>query len=112
MVEEAFLGASGEPVLNDKGWAKHTLRYDDKNALVEEAYFGASGEPVLNNKGWARKTNINDAHGREIERTYFGTAENQSTEGRLCKTDSRYDDHGAVVERSLLRNRRRTHPER
>jgi hypothetical protein len=43
-VEEAFLGASGEPVLNDKGWAKHTRRYDDKNALVEEAYFGIDGK--------------------------------------------------------------------
>jgi hypothetical protein len=38
LVEEAFLGASGQLVLNEKRWAMHSRRYDTHNALVEEVY--------------------------------------------------------------------------
>ncbi len=104
LVEEAYFGASGEPVpknetvyfgpngkpvKSERSYARLTRRYNDRNKVVEEAYFGTGGElvpknetlyfgpdgkPVKSEKGFARLTSRYDEHDALIEEAYFGAS--------------------------------------
>ena len=54
LIEEAYFGTDGEPVLGNDGYARPHAVIDRNGRVIEEAYFGTDGKPV-NAKEWLCK---------------------------------------------------------
>ena len=55
LIEEAYFGTGGEPVLRDDGYARLTRVIDRDGHIIEEAYIGTDREPVKQKNGYARE---------------------------------------------------------
>ncbi len=54
MLEAAFLGADGKPIVTPLG-ARTATKFDEHNNPVEMDGFGLDGKPILTKQGWAKQ---------------------------------------------------------
>jgi hypothetical protein len=74
LVEEAYFGVSGEPVLSDEGSARITYVNDERGRPIEWAHFGVRGEPVIGKSVPSHRVKgVLDEQGRFLEVSLFGT---------------------------------------
>jgi len=66
MVEEAYFGLQGEPVLGGQGYARQTVRWGPRGELVEKAFWGLDGRPILSQEGFARETQAHDQESSQV----------------------------------------------
>ena len=91
----------GKPVLNVDGYAKLTMRHDERGHRIEAAYLGVDGQPVLLKNGYAFCTARYDERGNQIEEVYLG-GDRQPVlrkEG-FAKWMDKYDERGNRIERA------------
>jgi len=74
VIEAAYFGTDGEPILNDRGFSHARIVNDDLGRPIELSYFGIRGEPIMgtNSYHFHRVTKKLDARGNEIEVATFG----------------------------------------
>jgi hypothetical protein len=98
LVEEAYFGVDGRPVLRDWGFATARFRYDDLGRRTEQAQFGVDGLPLLGRYGFSIVRYRHDARGNEIESARFGVAgEAVADVSGAHRNRSAYDERGNRV---------------
>jgi hypothetical protein len=76
ILEQAYLGVDGKPILLDEGFAKVIYKYN-KGLLIEESFFGViDGERSMYNDKYAKMTYNYDEEGNEIGQAYFWLDDN------------------------------------
>jgi eukaryotic-like serine/threonine-protein kinase len=101
VVEEAYFGASGEPVLISDGWARIAYVNDERGRAVERAHFGVHGEPVVGTtETYHRATRRFDDRGNVLELSLFGTdgqpleVEDRQNNRHCARSVFHYDSDG------------------
>jgi len=105
-VETAYFGSDGEPILNDRGFARAKEVNDDLGRPIEFSYFGIHGEPIIgkNSYQFHRVTKKLDSRGNELELATFGVDGKpievvDSASGRRCaKWVNRFDANNKKIE--------------
>ncbi len=102
ILEEAYFGVSGEPVLTEHGWARLKNAYDHRGNKVETKYFHVDGNPTLISGGYHRVTRIYDDWRNVIEIAYFDVRgrPTKTNEG-FARLEKSYDAFGRLVKQSL-----------
>lgn len=73
LVEEAYWGAKGEPLLNKDGYHRVILRRDLQGRLVERAFFDERDEPALSKQQFHRVAYDYNENDNPIRVRYFDT---------------------------------------
>jgi hypothetical protein len=103
MIETAFYGADGTPMLNDLSAARIKIEYDERGREVSREFLGLGGRPCENKQGVSKAKFGYDAKGNRI------MIINHGTDGKPCVDSSgvagikrKYDAHGREIERQYL----------
>ena len=79
VVEERFISADGELVLNEEGYAVIRKKYDSTGNIIRVSYFDEHDSPVLvENLGYSSVAITYDENGNNIRTAYFGADGNIS----------------------------------
>jgi hypothetical protein len=102
VVELAYFGTDGRPVLCKEGWASRRTTYDALSNPSERTYLGLDGRPIMAALlGYARMVQRYDERGRLIEEAYFGVdGAPVLREWGFATARFQYDDLGRRVEQS------------
>ena len=101
IIQEAYFGRDGQPVLNDYGAAGAKITYDQYGNMTEIAFFGTEGQLVtVEQIGAAGRRFRYDERGNVVEVTFFDP--NRSTGEReiwvLPSTTIVWDAQGRTLE--------------
>jgi hypothetical protein len=92
--------ANGGLALNEQGFAKLVVAWDDAQNETGRRFLGSNGEAVIGPSGYARALWKCDDRGNTIERLYFGTDDKPILkEGGFARLVVAYDDRGNVIEK-------------
>ena len=99
IVEEETRDAEGNLIINNDGWARITLVYDQMGNCIESRLFGINGEPIADSSRWHKVVFTYDELGRETERKGYDPEGNLA----LCSdgyvsSRSLYDEKGNFTE--------------
>jgi hypothetical protein len=96
LIEQAYFGVDGQPVLFKDGYAKVTYKYDEQGNWIEKAYWGIDEKPTLVD-GYAKITWKHDEQGNAIEKAYWGIDEKPTLVDGYAKATGKYNKYGHPV---------------
>jgi len=97
-IEISFFDGNGSAIINDNGWHKMTLAYNNQQQITEQRLYNSNGQPTLVHDqlgGFAILKNEYDQMGRISRQTYFGENE-QPTPLHMPESLTGYDKQGNI----------------